>query len=182
MNLSSLLRVDRTELARAISQLARAPEEESPDDVALRVGVHITNRGDCSINLIDTAGGRIRLEAERTIALLPVQFDVHPLSPESPYVTAGLVPNCFIALRFETEHESGLVELDWTRIFENAGVWGNMRLVARTHTSRGMIVEPVRSLKTILELGKDRSAIEIVGLGLGLDMLTEAAAMRREKP
>jgi hypothetical protein len=45
-----------------------------------------------------------------------------------------------------------------------------------------MIVEPVRSLKTILELGKDRSAIEIVGLGLGLDMLTEAAAMRREKP
>lgn len=174
-NLAGLLSVDELQLGQALRRLMEAPRAlDEKEEFAQQTGIRITNNGKSAIAIADTVGGQANLTSGESKYFVPKQFGLEGSVPNAPYHALGVLPSAYIYLSVKpADQKAAEVEIDWEKMFENSGIWGNLRLVSRIHTAKEIAVEPVRELKWKLKLGgTDPSSVEIMGQGLGMDIMS----------
>ena len=177
--LSKLLNMDRDVIAGALDELAAKKRAATPEEeTAQRFGMHIANAGPGRIIVTSTLGETMELANGKEMRVLPKQFALRQDVPNLPYHAIGVLPNCFLNVRIEARDRATL-RVDWSKLYQNAGLWGNIRLVKRL-TARGQTeVTPLRELKTEVIIDA-KAVVEITGMGLGVDLMGDMSMLRRE--
>jgi hypothetical protein len=186
--LTEILAVDRTSLSAALSALvSRRLPHDTREELSERAGLHVTNKGKGELIVVSTDLQKRRLEAGKTLRFLPLQFSLQSRVENAPYHALGTVPNAFLHLAIEPADDAPTTAfLDWQRMFDNSGLWGNLRLVTRLITAEGEVqVEPSRRLQWEVKFGGKENGIqrlELMGVGLGMDILSEFSPLGARPP
>jgi len=176
--LERLLHVDRNAIAGALDELARRKRPAGRfDQIAEQYGIRIANQGPHGIRILTTTGETKQLREGQELYVAPKQFGLTKDVPNLPYHAIGVMPNCFLSIRIEAE-EDATVLLDWTKLYQNAGLWGTMRLVKRVLGVDEQDIAPLRELKAEVTIGPKR-IVEVYGMGLGVDLFGEMSMMKR---
>ncbi len=184
--LKDMLGVDEDTLAEALGRLMRAgTRRDHRIDFARQAGVRILNHGPDSLVVDNTDGTTKQLQKEDTEFFLPEQFARERSVPNVPYRSVGILPSAYLHLVVRPADESATceVEVDWEKVYLNSGIWGNLRPVLRIHRPRGVEIDPARQLRWHLKIGGDAiSRIELVGVGVGVDILARMEPKESPRP
>lgn len=178
-NLSKILNVDRVTLARAITNLLSDRGDDPKEELAKRAGLRISNLSDTSILIRQFSEKPIELQQRGTQLIVPIQFELSGRVPNAPYNALGILPAAFLHVEIHANEGPCKVLIDWENTYANAGLWGNIRFVVEYELEGRLRTGPLKHLKAEV---KSDSTISLFGMGIGMDIFSDAFAQFSQQP